>query len=100
MKLAYPIIFLGLLIAAFVPLAKAEEHDGVYGRFDGEFVLQLAAGGSVYGFPDAAQNPQGAALLEGRLRFLDAVGLLGSIGLNQGAAATGTLGLDLRPLFL
>jgi hypothetical protein len=79
-----------------VPRDKFSEHDGVYGRFDGDLTLTLGLGA------EFQEGAHGAALA--RALYYHSAGLTLSYADSLGAALpvrrVGFVGAELRPLFL
>jgi hypothetical protein len=89
----------GFVLAALLAIPHhARADDGVYGRFDGDVMLSIAAGGGAWVAGPAVEPTLVAEL---RLRYLDAVGPFVGGQLITGTAPTGRIhaGLELRPLF-
>ncbi len=82
-----------LLVALVSAPARADEGDGLYGRFDGDLVLSAGVGGG-----GSLGTREGAvALVEARARYLDCAGpfLLAEIASQSRLG----FGIELRPLF-
>ena len=86
------------LALALVPqLAAAAPGDGLYRRFDRDFVLDLAAGGGLRG--GVHDDPALVATGTLRLRYLDAAGVVLELGGGPDAGTSLRVGAELRPLF-
>jgi hypothetical protein len=86
---------MAVLFALGSASARADDGDGVYGRFDGDVMLSFAAGG----FVTTGEELEGGGTLELRARYLDCAGpaLWGSLRSDGEVRLGGAV--ELRPLF-
>jgi len=82
------------LSALALPQAARADGDGLYGRFDGDFRLSVAAGGGAR----IGARTVGIGLVELRARYLDSAGVFVTGDSDDGAWRV-TAGVELRPLF-
>lgn len=90
------LLVVGLLGMA-VPSARADDGDGLYRRFDGDFTLSAGAGGGVV--TASRMNARGAVWADFRARYLDTAGLYLAPEWRPDAFGVLGVGVDLRPLF-
>lgn len=89
-----------LLVSLAVGGARAQDGDGVYRRLDTDATLALGVGGGVVLGSDASEgDAAGAALVEARLRVLDAAGPVVAYRWSGAAGGYLLLGVELRPLW-
>ena len=79
------------------PASAAPPADGLYRRFDRDFVLDLGVGGGLRTGVQGETSPVLAGTL--RLRYLDAAGLVLEAGGGFDAGSTLRVGAEVRPLF-
>ncbi|MEO0324165.1 MAG: hypothetical protein AAF447_14485 [Myxococcota bacterium] len=93
------VLALGLaFVLALVPrLAAAAPDDGLYRRFDRDFVLDVGVGVGARSGASAELAFTSAGAL--RLRYLDAAGLVLEVGGGPELGASLRVGAELRPLF-
>lgn len=87
-------LFAVLAVGCVIPSARAQDGDGVYGRFDASSSVVLGAGAIV-----AAETGDVGALLDARVRVIDAAGLATSVVLAPDRRTRLFAGVELRPLF-
>jgi hypothetical protein len=94
----HAVLALGIagLSAAWSGVAHAQ--DGSHGRFDGDVIVSLGAGGGA-AFATAGDGAAGLVLAEVRARLLDSVGLFVAPEWRPDRFGLVSLGLDFRPLF-
>ncbi|MCB9595688.1 MAG: hypothetical protein H6719_23400 [Sandaracinaceae bacterium] len=87
---------MALALLASSGVAEAQ-GDGVYGRLEGDVVLEAGLGGGV-----AFEGPSvlGAGVLDLRARYLDMAGVLVGAELRPDGSTRVVVGVDVRPLWL
>lgn len=86
-----------VLASAAVP-ARADDGDGLYGRFAGDLSLAIVGGGGAT--VTAGADPRGAVVGSLHARFVDAAGPFVAARWVAGGGANLVAGVELRPLFL